>query len=535
MKIILTMLLFLHISVLANTLDKINVAVNDLSGQTIDAPTMLILSDRVRSELIQTGAFTVVERSEMASILEEMDFQMSGMCDESSCLVEMGQMLGVDRIVAGSIGKLNESFYTVSLRMIDIGTGQISSAANYDHHGDLPRLLSGGIRKAVANLVKGAGAEIKDATYRGKSGDLYIASSLDGATITINGKKQKQLTPAMFEKYPAGPFVITVAKGSYVGTYADTLEPNDLEKVSIEMKKEKVTLLLKSSPMGAKVVIDGKEFGSTPLKLENLHAGTQALSLSLPNYVPVTETLTLSNKPIQKKSITLSPAAYLKVTSKPEGSTVAINNKTLGQTPLDVTMIPSGSIKVSVHQENYDTLLRKEVVQPGDTLYVASPLLYSYAKVDITTMEGAKIALNEAVVGTGLWKEDKLTPGLYTLKISKENYAPLISEIEFQKGEQFKKAFPLALSKEAKNRQHKKRQWIRRAAFGALAVGGLSAGIYFNGIAEEERTAYDSYKGGNAAAHKENWQAIEDAKTKRTVSYIGAAIGAVGLSISIPF
>jgi len=47
----------------------------------------------------------VMERSEMALVLQEQSFQQSGVCDQSSCALEIGKILSVDRMVVGSVGQ----------------------------------------------------------------------------------------------------------------------------------------------------------------------------------------------------------------------------------------------------------------------------------------------------------------------------------------------------------------------------------------------------------------------------------------------
>ena len=93
---------------------KLNIAVNDLEPEGLDESSTRIISDRIRSELINTGVFRVMERAEMQSILREQGFQQTGIC-------EVGQILGVDRMVTGNIGKVG-NFYTISLRMINVAT-----------------------------------------------------------------------------------------------------------------------------------------------------------------------------------------------------------------------------------------------------------------------------------------------------------------------------------------------------------------------------------------------------------------------------
>ncbi|MDP8288062.1 MAG: CsgG/HfaB family protein, partial [Candidatus Electryonea clarkiae] len=67
--------------------------------------------------------FRVIERNNMEDILTEQGFQFSG-CTSDECAVEVGQLLGVQQMIAGSISKLGE-LHTVSLRLIDVETGEV--------------------------------------------------------------------------------------------------------------------------------------------------------------------------------------------------------------------------------------------------------------------------------------------------------------------------------------------------------------------------------------------------------------------------
>ncbi len=130
----------------------IPIAVNDLEGNGLTETEISIISDRLRSELSQVGTFSVMERGEMNAILQEMEFQMSGACDDASCMVEVGQILGVQKIVAGSTGKLGD-FYTISLRIIDVATGRIEASASYDYTGEISEFVSTGLKIAARKIA----------------------------------------------------------------------------------------------------------------------------------------------------------------------------------------------------------------------------------------------------------------------------------------------------------------------------------------------------------------------------------------------
>ena len=120
---------------------RVTIAVRELKGKGLEQAAASIVSDRLRAECINTGVFRVMERAEMENVLKEQGLQQTGACDEASCLVEVGQLPGVERMVAGSLGKVG-SFYTISLRMINVATGEILYTVNVDHKGSSEDVIS---------------------------------------------------------------------------------------------------------------------------------------------------------------------------------------------------------------------------------------------------------------------------------------------------------------------------------------------------------------------------------------------------------
>ena len=119
---------------------KESYAVLDLEGRGISALEAATLTDRMRSEMVKTGAVTVVERGQMQTILSEQDFQMTG-CTSDECAVEIGQMLGITKMIAGSIGKIGSTF-TVDLRTINVASGAIENTMTRDYRGEIDGLIS---------------------------------------------------------------------------------------------------------------------------------------------------------------------------------------------------------------------------------------------------------------------------------------------------------------------------------------------------------------------------------------------------------
>ncbi len=120
---------------------KETIAVMTLHGSSgITKDECELLSDRLRVEFFKTGMVDVMEREQMAEILKEQGFQQSGACTNESCLIEMGQILGVKKLVSGSIGKVG-SLYLLNVRLIDIKTAKISRTVSEDVKGDLEEVV----------------------------------------------------------------------------------------------------------------------------------------------------------------------------------------------------------------------------------------------------------------------------------------------------------------------------------------------------------------------------------------------------------
>lgn len=142
-----------------------NIAVLDLVARDgITEGEALTISDRLRGELIATGKFTVLERSDMAAVLAEQGFQQSGACSDASCIVEVGQLLAVHAMVGGSIGLIGE-VYSVNLKLIDVASGEIALQVAEDFECAKEELVSVHMR-SMARRLAGLEAERRPLTTR---------------------------------------------------------------------------------------------------------------------------------------------------------------------------------------------------------------------------------------------------------------------------------------------------------------------------------------------------------------------------------
>lgn len=108
-----------------------------------------VIGELFRSELVASGAYDVLDRANMGTILEEQEFQQTG-CTEAECAVQIGQMLNMEYMIYGSAMKLGDNII-ISVGMVDIETSQIAKTAKKAFHSlnDAP----GAIVAVVATLT----------------------------------------------------------------------------------------------------------------------------------------------------------------------------------------------------------------------------------------------------------------------------------------------------------------------------------------------------------------------------------------------
>lgn len=129
------------------------IAVSELTPYGVNLSDAAIISDRLRAELLKTARFRVMERGQMNQILKEQAFQNSGACDNTECAIETGKLLSVNRIIAGSIGKIGD-MYTMQIRLLNVQTGEILNSVSKDYTGRIEGLMTDALPELAQRLTK---------------------------------------------------------------------------------------------------------------------------------------------------------------------------------------------------------------------------------------------------------------------------------------------------------------------------------------------------------------------------------------------
>jgi serine/threonine protein kinase len=127
-------------------------------------------------------------------------------------------------------------------------------------------------------------------------------------------------------------------------------------------------LLVRSTPAGARVTVDGRDAGVTPATVHNLADGSHLVRITRDGYAPEERRILISRgRPSQSLIVPLAaervasatPATTgpfvggLMVESRPPGAKVFLDGKLLGTTPLAQPVIPAGEHAIRLERDGY--------------------------------------------------------------------------------------------------------------------------------------------------------------------------------------
>ncbi len=160
---------------LQKSIVPINVAVLPFTSTVLNGDELNAVTLKFMSELNGMKKYSVMERSLMNEILSEQGFQQSGACDDEGCAVEIGRLVAVDKIIAGSVSKIG-NVLILNVQVINLETGKNDLIINKEYDGPMSFFISEFVPIAAAE-ISGVKQKIKKVNL-GNKGDTFIYESL---------------------------------------------------------------------------------------------------------------------------------------------------------------------------------------------------------------------------------------------------------------------------------------------------------------------------------------------------------------------
>ncbi|MFC1824427.1 PEGA domain-containing protein [Thermodesulfobacteriota bacterium] len=226
-------------------------------------------------------------------------------------------------------------------------------------------------------LVSGAKSQTFSFRMRKVPGKLTLLvhekdaphKAIENARVLIDGRDVGR-TPLEAQEVPAGERLLDIRAESYLD-YRGTISMQgcgNLKRVNLTLVPGWSDFFITSIPTGAKVSIDGKSKGRTPLKFR-LMAGSYELQLNAKRYkVWRTRLVADANRPKELRNIRLQPAdGKLTLKSSPTGAMVMVGEKYAGRTPLEVALSPTIVHVVRLSKAGYEKAIRKVKVNSDES------------------------------------------------------------------------------------------------------------------------------------------------------------------------
>lgn len=141
-----------------------HVAVRKVAVLPFKAPTELIgaaVSDQILTELLRTGRYELVERSQLAQVLGEQELALAGL--SAGKAAEVAAMAGADGVIIGTVSEYETAaqggrtvpVVGISARLIESRTGRILWSADLSRRGSGGLTISEHSRVVVHDLIGG--------------------------------------------------------------------------------------------------------------------------------------------------------------------------------------------------------------------------------------------------------------------------------------------------------------------------------------------------------------------------------------------
>jgi len=130
-----------------------------------------------------------------------------------------------------------------------------------------------------------------------ESGSLAVASEPEGARVLVNGE-ERGVTPFELEELPFGVYELRIERTGFHSEELTAELTADAPRTALELAlrpspaaPRPAFFTIRSTPDGARVEIDGKRVGTTPLERRRIRAGKRTLRIERDGFLPWEDTV----------------------------------------------------------------------------------------------------------------------------------------------------------------------------------------------------------------------------------------------------
>ncbi len=198
------------------------IAILDLEAVGCDSSIAIAASEILRTEIINTNEFRVIERGQLYKLIEEHSLHISGLVDVAT-VAEIGAIIGVEYIGIGSISRIGDT-YTISIRVIDVETAEAT----------LGKTVTINELDELASMCQEIAWELSDKDKPKTEGEVSITTIPTGVAVFVDGDLAG-MTPLELTLKP-GEYSFRFSKsGFYEETQRIVIIPGENQPIKISM------------------------------------------------------------------------------------------------------------------------------------------------------------------------------------------------------------------------------------------------------------------------------------------------------------
>ncbi len=272
---------------------------------------------------------------------------------------------------------------------------------------------------------------------------VHISTTPAGATFFMDDKEM--ITPCDIKLEPTDSILLKLEKVNYKPKWTKIICTSaNLNNYNINLTPITGTIILVTEPSGAKVTMNDKYYGETPVLLKNLPIGNHRATLKKDSFVEKVAIWDIINaRPKKITKLMDSNVGEIVIKSIPSKAKVYINDELRGFTPFQKD-IENGEYKIKVELEGYITyqqitsIKRDKTEEINATLTeLPGTLIVKSVPSDVTLFVNGKQYKNTPTT------IKNLSPGDYELRLELATFDPSYKKIKLDRGQELTINFDL--------------------------------------------------------------------------------------------
>lgn len=216
------------------------------------------------------------------------------------------------------------------------------------------------------------------------SASMRISSKPPRAAVTVNGRL-RGTTPCTVERLPDGDSRVTIALSGYRPYERDvSLQAGEEQTIEVALEPLPTSLSVVSAPPGARIVVDGRVRGQTPLVIDTITPGVHTVRAELAGCESQTRTVMVERAQATVQDIQLvRNTGTLGLMTDPSGVSVVVDGRAKGVTESTAPETPSQTLNVDLREGEHRLRLWKKgyhpvektiVIKGGETITVCESM-----------------------------------------------------------------------------------------------------------------------------------------------------------------